>query len=363
MFDLVQKLSSIQAHAKDAGVSAVLIQTKATKRWLGLPSGSGIAVLVSKNLQALLYDGRYTQECEAYTGQFELIELKSQSKSARWTSLHELADDMNLKTIGFESDALSASLYLNLQKLGITATPLDFFAELRMIKTDEELSRLKKVCELTDIVFQEVCNKLKVGMTEHEVSALIHYYSFLHGAEKMSFEPIVSSGPRTALPHGRPTDRVISAGEPIMIDFGFQIYGMQSDMTRNVVLGEAPSKAYLEHYETLLEAQELGVSLIQSGISSEIVDARVREKLKESHLDSYFTHGLGHGVGIDCEDELPLLRPGSNFILKDHMAMSCEPGIYFPDAYGIRIEDDVAIEDGVGKPLNKTSKQLLILEG
>ena len=176
----------------------------------------------------------------------------------------------------------------------------------------------------------------------------------------MSFDTICGIGERTAYPHCRPTSRALKRGEHVMIDFGIQIDNYQSDMTRICFLGE-PNTKIIEIYNIVQGAQNAGISSIKAGIDSEEVDRCARSVIMRAGYGEYFGHGLGHGIGIDNSTELPLLRPGKHFILKEGMVMSCEPGIYIPGVGGVRIENDVAVINGVGVSLNKTTTDPIIL--
>lgn len=162
-------------------------------------------------------------------------------------------------------------------------------------------------------------------------------------------------------PHGRPTDKTFQEHEFITIDFGITYKGYQSDMTRTICIGE-PDPKLKEIYDVVLKAQCAGVDFIRSGVSGKEVDSYVRGIIEEHGYGEYFTHGLGHGMGMG-DGELPLLNQNSDTILEDGMIMSCEPGIYVPGLGGVRIEDDVVIINGKGVPLNKTTKELIIVEG
>ena len=198
-------------------------------------------------------------------------------------------------------------------------------------------------------------------MSEYEISALVQYYSIASGAQQMSFDTIVATGERTALPHGRPTSRKVKAHEPIMIDFGIQYQNYQSDMTRMCFIGE-PDPKIKEIYDVVLKAQLAGLGAIKAGAKGKDVDKAARDVIEAAGYGEYFNHGLGHGLGIGEDGEGPTLNSKSETVLQEHMMMSCEPGVYVPGVGGVRIEDDVVIIDGIGVPLNKTTKDYIILE-
>ena len=200
-----------------------------------------------------------------------------------------------------------------------------------------------------------------IGISEYEISALLQYYAISAGAAQMSFETIVGTGERSALPHGRPTGRKIRAHEPILMDFGIQYKNYQSDMTRVCFIGK-PQPKIASIYHIVLEAQLAGIRAIKQGAVAKQVDNAARSVITREGYGDYFTHGLGHGLGIGNGCEYPILNETGSVILQEGMMMSCEPGIYLPGIGGIRIEDDVVIRNGIGTVMNKTSKELLILK-
>ena len=276
--------------------------------------------------------------------------------------IEEILKKENCKTLGVEAYQVLVKEYREIEKLGIEVLLLDQeIANLRIIKEDEEIEAMKKSIAITDEIYQKVIEHIHVGMSEYEISALVQYYSIASGAQQMSFDTIVATGERTALPHGRPTSRKVKAHEPIMIDFGIQYENYQSDMTRVCFIGE-PEERYKKIYDVVLKAQLAGLKAIKEGALASDCDLAARQVIIDAGYGEYFDHGLGHGIGVTDSNEGPILNSKSQTILKEGMMMSCEPGIYIPGVGGIRIEDDVLIENGVGVPLNKTTKDYIILE-
>lgn len=359
---MARHLEDLRGLVERRGLDALLIRSKATKRWMGTMTGGGCSVVVTPTEALLLLDGRYVTEARQKEHDLTIDLLPSQSGSALWVRLRELAALRGWQSLGLEGDVTLAATYLTAQTVVPRPVLLDDdMARLRMVKTPEEVAHLQAAVDMADDVYAAVVPQLHVGMTEFEVSALLQYESVRRGAEKMSFDTIVSSGERTALPHGRPTGRVLREGDNLMMDFGVQFECYQSDMTRQVFFGQ-PSPAMRHIYEVVLEAQLAGVAAIAAGVDSEDVDRAARTVIDRAGYGDYFGHGLGHGIGVDDDTELPLLRPGKHFTLEEGMCMSCEPGVYVPGLGGVRIEDDVLVRGGVGVPLNRTPKTLNVVE-
>lgn len=360
---MAKRINKIQDYLNKNDIDALLIKSKTVKKWIDTLTGSGCQVLITKNNGYLIVDGRYLTEAKEKEHDLQII-LHNPHLTGRnyLATVEDILKKENCKNIGVEAYQVLVKEYNEINNLGVEVLLLDEeIANLRIIKDDEEIEAMKEAIKITDDIYQEVIKHIYVGMTEYEISALVHYYSIKAGAQKMSFDTIVASGERTALPHGRPTDRKIKAHEPIMIDFGIQYNNYQSDMTRICFIGE-PDPKIKEIYDVVLKAQLAGLAAIKAGVIASEVDKAARDVIDEAGYGEYFNHGLGHGLGIGEDGEGPTLNSKSKTVLKEHMMMSCEPGVYVPGVGGIRIEDDVVIIDGVGVPLNKTTKDYIILE-
>ncbi|WP_343346166.1 M24 family metallopeptidase [Terrisporobacter petrolearius] len=345
-------------------IDGLLIKSKITKKYLGTLTGSGVNVLITKDKSYLILDGRYVSEAREKKTDFEIIEnTPAQSQKSHFHVVNEIFKQYKYSNLGLESQGYSISDYEKLKEYDFNIVLVgEEINKVRIIKDDSEISILKEACEITDKIFDHVLNHIKVGITEQEINAWIYYYSLKYGASKLSFDPVITSGTRTCLPHGRPTDKIIEDGDVVMIDFGIEYKNYQSDMTRTVFVGK-PNEKILEIYEVVKKAQSVGVGSIKSGKKASDADFEVRKIINEAGYGKYYNHGLGHGIGIGDGSEYPFLNETSDTILQNNMVMSCEPGIYIPGLGGVRIEDDVWIKDGVGIPLNKTTKEIITLEG
>ncbi|CEI71799.1 M24 family metallopeptidase [Romboutsia hominis] len=342
---------------EERGVDALLIKGKNNKRYIGALTGSGVYVLITKEQKYQILDGRYTDEADKKTSGF-IKRVVSQGSYIE--NIIELLEEMNIKNIAIESQTMSIQEYILLDKAGFNINLItNELGKVRAVKSKEEIELIKKACEITDEVFSEVISEIKEGMTELEVSALLQYHALKKGASDMSFEPIVVSGERGAMPHGRPTTKKLKKNEAITIDFGVVYQGYQSDMTRTISIGKPP-KIIQEIYDVVLKAQLSAIESIKEGMKASDVDKIARQIIENHGFGDYFNHGLGHGIGLG-DGEVPTLNPRSDDILTEGMVMSCEPGIYIPDVGGVRIEDDIVIIDGKGISLNKTSKDFIIL--
>lgn len=352
------RVEAVRALLEEHELDALLIKGKTLKRYLGTVTGSGCKVLITREGGYLIMDGRYVNEAQAL--EHSLTFCVHDQGVSYLVELTRLVEELCIRRMGVEASAVLVPEYARLIDLGIEPILLDSeLARMRMIKEESEIAAVQRAVDVADEVYAQVIERLHVGMSEYEISALVQYYSIAAGAEAMSFDTIVATGERSALPHGRPTARTVREGEPILIDFGVQIDGYQSDMTRVCFLGE-PSSELVGIYDTVLAAHLAGIAAIRAGVAARDVDAAARHVIVEAGYGEYFTHGLGHGIGMG--GDLPLLNASSETTLEDGMIMSCEPGVYLPGVGGVRIEDDVLLRDGRACPLNHTPKKLRVLE-
>ncbi|ALB46094.1 peptidase M24 [Clostridium sp. MF28] len=360
---MAKRIEKIHEFMNDNNIDALLIKSKTMKKWLSTMTGSGCNVLITKNKGFLILDGRYLTEAKEKEHDLEIILHSSHGMGCNYLSAaQDILKKEDCHNLGVEASQMLVKEYRDVEKIGVPIILLDEEIDnLRIVKQQEEIDIMQEAVDITDDIYKKVLANIHVGMTEYEISALVQYYSIAQGAQQMSFDTIVATGERTAFPHGRPTGRRVKAHEPIMIDFGIQYKNYQSDMTRMCFLGEPESKIK-EIYDIVLKAQLVGLNAINAGVIASDVDKAARDVTTKNGYGQYFNHGLGHGLGIGDGCELPILNSTSKTILKEHMMMSCEPGIYVPNIGGVRIEDDVVIIDGRGVPLNKTTKDYIILE-
>ena len=225
---------------------------------------------------------------------------------------------------------------------------------LRAIKSPSEIATLTAAIELTDAVFVDVTSDLRPGTTEREVAWRIEREIRERGAEGISFPPIVASGPYGARPHHSPGDRPLAAGEPIVIDMGARLGGYHADLTRTVWMGDADDRLR-EVYGVVLAAQHAALGVLRAGVTAKDADTAAREVITAAGFGDYFTHGLGHGVGLRIH-EAPSSSQTSEDVLQAGQVLTVEPGVYIPDWGGVRIEDVGVLEDDGFRVLTRAPK-------
>ena len=241
--------------------------------------------------------------------------------------------------------------------IGTVAVPTSRVVEsLRAVKDEGERDAIRKAAAIADRAFERILEELRPGRTEREIALRLEFMMREMGADGASFDIIVASGPRSALPHGVASDRVLEKGDLVTLDFGASYRGYCSDITRTVVLGE-PNDAQRRIYETVREAQQAAVDAIRPGMTGKEADRVARDRIKASGYEKYFGHGTGHGLGMEVH-EAPRLSPRGEEILEPGMVVTVEPGIYLPEFGGVRIEDDVIVTEDGREVLTQSPKHL-----
>ena len=230
--------------------------------------------------------------------------------------------------------------------------------DLAAVKDQSEIDCLRTAVEVTDKVYEEIQSMLRPGFTEKQVANTM-VSKYREYAEGEAYSPIVATGPHGALPHAVPTDREFQKGDFIVIDAAAKYGGYHADMTRTPVVGEASEK-HREVYGIVKEAQQRGCDTAKAGVACSVVDAATRDYINEMGYGEYYTHGTGHGLGLEIHTS-PRFNPESKAVLEVNNVMTIEPGIYIAGWGGVRIEDDVIINENDCEILNKTTKDLVIL--
>ncbi|MEM1127680.1 MAG: aminopeptidase P family protein [Bacteroidota bacterium] len=352
-------MARLQAQLRTWEVDAVLIQHLPHIRWATGFTGSNALLVVQADAAHFFTDGRYNVQApnEVEGAQVHIV---SENLLSHLLTGPYLPDGARVL---FQADHATVVEGSRMQAEG--SDTLQWMAAgqvmdgLVMRKTPHEHQAIQAAQAVTDAVFTHLLDMLKPGLTEHEVAAEIVYQHLRRGAERMSFDPIVASGPRGALAHARPTDRRLEAGELVVIDMGCFVGGYASDMTRTIALGE-PGEEARRVYSVVLDAQERALEATMAGIASNDLDQVARAVIEGAGYGPYFSHSLGHGVGLQIH-EPPRVSFRSAEAIPEGAVITIEPGIYLPDRLGVRIEDLVVVERGGHRNLTASTKDLLVL--
>jgi Xaa-Pro aminopeptidase len=354
-FSLRQKRAG--AAAKAAGVDGMLITHLPDVRYLcGFTGSNAVLVLVSGRA-TLFTDGRYTIQARAEaTGTKVVI-----TKKAAVIAACELMEAAGVKRCGFDAAYTTVASLETMRKAvsakvrrGMFVAVGPIVAGLREVKDADEINLIRTAALVGCDLFDGMLTYLEAGLTETEVAATLEYAARLAGAEGMSFDTIVASGERSALPHGRATRAKLPKQGFVTLDFGVILDGYCSDMTRTVHLGKA-SPDERDVYDSVLEAQEAAVAAVAPGVTAGEVDEAARNVLRRVKLDKYFSHSTGHGVGLEIH-EGPRLAAKQAQVLQQGMVITIEPGVYMPGRFGLRIEDMVLVTTDGGEVLTPSVK-------
>ncbi|MGB9695310.1 MAG: M24 family metallopeptidase [Caldisericaceae bacterium] len=337
-------------------IDAFFSASESNIRYITNFSGEEGYMLAFPDEITLIVDSRFTEQAKGEV--FNNVKVVEYSGSLS-DLIGSLLKQKKVHWLGVEKERISYNRFESLEAIpSVNIVPLsNFVEEFRMIKDSNELDFIRKACEISSKSFSEILPLIKEGVTEREIASELEYRFRKNGGEKPSFDTIVASGPRGALPHGVASDKPIKAHEPIVVDFGVFSKGYASDTTRMISIGE-PSPEFKTCYEAVKESQKLGRDFARAGVKASDVDKKVRDYLKEKNLS--FGHGLGHGVGLEIH-ELPFVNSSSPFTLEEGMVITIEPGLYFPDKFGMRLEDTVIVrQDGVEQLINLPHEVIIV---
>lgn len=339
---------------KAAGADKLVVTAPDLRFYLtGFASSDGM-VVADENGTTFYTDARYL-EAAAAALKDSGIDVKEPPKGG-YISL------VSCDKVAAALSRITADEYLSISKQVkeiVDCTPA--FTEAMGVKDDGELAAIKKACEIADRAYVDMLGAFKEGMTENDAAAELEYRMRKFGASGPSFETIMAFGEGSSVPHHETGSRKLKFGDIILMDFGCKWGGYCSDCTRTFLFGDdRKHEEFKKAYEKVLEAHMAAKAQICDGMTGQAADAVARDVLKGAGLDKYFTHSLGHGIGINIH-EFPRLAPRSADVLRNGMVFSDEPGVYFEGNFGIRIEDSITLENGRVVSLTDSDKKLTIL--
>jgi Xaa-Pro aminopeptidase len=362
--DHLRRIGALRRRLTRAGLPGLLVTHFPDVRYLCGFTGSSAGLAVTRRAARLFTDGRYTTQAaqEVKAAQVEIASGSPAVAATQW-----LAAQAGVAMAGFDPAETSvaelarwkSALPSRIRRGFFQALPTSLVEQLRSIKDGDELALMAEAALTGCKLFEHVLGMLRPGIAEVEVAAELEHQARMLGAEGMSFETIVASGLRSALPHGRATEALLPRRGFVTMDFGIIHKGYCSDMTRTVFLGK-PKPEERKAYAAVLEAQENAVNATVPGASCAEVDEAARSVLRREGLAEAFTHSTGHGVGLEIH-EPPRIGAGQATRLQPGMVITIEPGVYLAGKFGIRIEDMVAVTRSGGHVLTPTPKALIEL--
>jgi Xaa-Pro aminopeptidase len=361
------RLRALRRAMSRENIEGLLITHLPDVRYLCGFTGSNAALAITPRKSVLFTDGRYTAQAHEET-QAARVRITEPKQTAAGEACVLLESSIPKKAHAFYDPehttvsalaAMRAALSGSRRRGFFSPLKQSIVSELRMVKDADELDRVAAAAVLGNRLFHAILPHIQPGVPEAEIAASLEFFARSMGAEGMSFETIVASGPRSALPHGRATARKTPRKGFVTLDFGVILKGYCSDMTRTVCIGKA-GRAERSAYDAVLEAQEAAVAAVRPGVTCGEVDEAARSVLQKAGLDEYFTHSTGHGVGLEIH-EPPRIAREQKQELKPGMVVTIEPGVYMPGKFGIRIEDMVVVTEKGSKVLTPVTKALIEL--
>jgi Xaa-Pro aminopeptidase len=356
-FGVRQRRALARLRKSGAEVGALLVTHLPDVRYLCGFTGSNAALVLGAGKATLYTDGRYTLQAKAEAVGSRVVIAPKSAVLAACAAI----EAAGVTRCGFDAaqttvaalETMRGALSAKLRK-ALFVPVASVVAQLREVKDEAEIEAIRRAALLGCSLFDKALGAMRAGMTEIAVAAELEHAARLAGAERMSFDTIVASGERSALPHGRATMAKLPRRGFVTLDFGVVLDGYCSDMTRTVHLGRALPEE-LEVYDAVLEAQESAVSAIRPGVSVGEVDEAARSVLRRRGLDAFFSHSTGHGVGLEIH-EGPRLAANQKQLLEQGMVITVEPGVYLPGKFGVRIEDMVLVRSQGAEVLTPSVK-------
>lgn len=344
MTHIQHRLAEVRRLMKAHKLPALLVSQDQNRRYLSGFKGSAGSLLITQQHAILSTDFRYWEQATQQAPDFTVYQAKGRAQDFL-PGLIEAAGSP--KRIGFESGTITVAQFeimkAALPKVKWVKTN-GLIEQVRWVKDADEIAQTRRAIDLAEAAFAEVTARLEPGMTEAQIAWELEVHMRTHGATGLAFDTIVASGPNAALPHYHAGQRPIREGEPITIDWGAELDGYRSDLTRTIVLGE-PDAKFREVYDIVLKAQLNAINNIKANITGKEADAFARDIIVAAGYGEYFGHSLGHGVGLATHE-----GPRASWLAEEERLpigalITVEPGIYIPEWGGVRIEDMIVVKD------------------
>jgi Xaa-Pro aminopeptidase len=349
------RIERVQSLLEETGLDGCILKGMDNIFYLTGFRGSEGSLFVTRGDVVLVVDFRYMTHAREVTRDIHIEEIRPKRDA-----IYDLCTKYRISKLGFDGAHVPYNTYkLWAENLvGISLVPMNnAIEEIRKAKEPEEITAIMAAIETATKAFSDVLGLVKPGSTEKEIADELDHAMRRRGAQGPSFETIVASGPRGALPHAEPSDRKLEEGDTVIIDYGAAVAGYCSDETVTICLGEIPDKLS-EIYTIVNDARKLGIGKARAGTAISQLDSIVRGYIEEHGYGDFFRHGVGHGVGIAVH-EAPGINSVAKGILEENMVVTIEPGIYLPNIGGVRLEDMVLITEDSPQVLTHIRKDII----
>ncbi len=355
-----QRRGRLAESLQRSGVDAALITRLVNVRYLtGLASSNAAVLIRPDGTATLATDSRYITAAKQIASDVVVVMDRGVA-----TALAARAAEVGPIRLGVEEHDVTLALAAAIEKAAERAELVHLgrpVEQLRIVKDDHELTMIRKACTISCRALEDLYAAGGfAGRTEKQIARDLENRMFEYDADGLAFETIVAAGPNSAIPHHRPTDRVVERGDLLKIDFGALYRGYHADCTRTSVVGAQPAAWQREIYDLVATAQRAGREALAPGVDYVAVDNAAREVIKAAGHGEHFGHGTGHGVGLEIH-EAPSLGYAAEGKLVDRTPVTVEPGVYLPGQGGVRIEDTLVVREGAeAELLTTTTKDLLV---
>jgi Xaa-Pro aminopeptidase len=353
----MKRVKNVQKKLNDYKIDALLVTNMYNVRYLANFTGTTGLAVITKEKAYFVTDFRYTEQAAEQAEGFEIVK----NEGPIYEEVAKIIEKDQINTIGFEEENITFATYKKIEELFPSELKAisGLVEKLREVKSEAEIEIIQKAVDIAEKAYDYILGFIKPGMTEIEVANELDFYMRKHGATGVSFDTIVASGVRSAMPHGVASEKVIEEGDMVTIDFGCYYEGYASDMTRTFAVGD-PGEELKEIYEIVKEANLKVTAAAKAGMTGAELDAVARDYISEHGYGEAFGHTTGHGLGLEVHEGPAISFRNENKLVENNVITN-EPGIYIPGLGGVRIEDDLVIKEDGNVNLMSTSKELTIL--
>ena len=351
------RLDRLRTEMRNKGLDALLITSPYNLRYVSNFTGTTGLAVITLNKAYFVTDFRYTQQASTQAIDFEIV----QNFGSIYDEVSRIVTKDSIDQLGFEENFITFNIYGLLKEIipSELVPVAGLVEELREVKDENEIATIRKACEIADSAFKFILGEIKTGMTEIEVANKLDFHMRSLGATGVSFDTIVASGVRSAMPHGVASEKRIEMGDMITLDFGCYYQGYVSDMTRTFAIGD-PGQKLKDIHQLVLDAQLMVNEAAKPGITGVELDAVARNYFAKYGFADAFGHSTGHGIGLEIHEGPNVSRLAEKAFVPGNVITN-EPGLYFPDLGGVRIEDDLVITETGNEVLVHSPKELIIL--
>ena len=356
--DVVNRVEKLRGKMRDNGWTGVLLYSPENRFYFSGFKGSAGVLFIKEDTQQLITDFRYVDQAKEQSPGFEVLQHQQNMFEVVCQNFSNSSDEV----LALELGAVPADVYLEIKDRIPHVRLVDVSPvtnEIRMIKDEQELQYMREAIQICDAAFTHILGFIRPGMTEQDIGLELELFMKKQGADKIKANHVIASGPRSCLPHGQATERVIEVGDFVKMDYGAVVNGYYSDFTRTVVVGE-PTDKQLEIYKIVRHAQEESLKAIGPGKKCSEIDEVGRGIIRAAGYGDNFGHSLGHSLGLAIHEQ-PAMRSTDDTVLQEGMVITVEPGIYIPGFGGVRIEDLVVITKDGHENFTKSTKDMQII--